>query len=147
MLKTTLAALTLILVAAGCGGKKAGATGDDTNLPSTPTELAAYAGNARYPDTQPVLDQLRIAAIVSRDNRTIKLYNFGSENIRNVDVWVNGSYVKRIGGIAPQSRVTIDTTELYNGLGRTLARSGDEVSLVQLQKGNTLYNLLGPVAE
>ncbi len=146
-----LLALATVLVA-GCGPNRnttaaqRAAIEDGTNIPDTPTELAAYAGNARFPETQPV-GELRVAAVMSRDKKSLKLYNFGTENIRDTRVWVNGSYVKRIGGVAPLSSVTISANELYNGLGHTLATRGEEVSRVQLQTMDRLYNLMGPVTE
>lgn len=152
MLRHAFAATSFFAAAvtlAGCaaGGKSAASTSTDgTNIPNTPTELAAYAGNARFPQTQPTND-LTVAAIVSRDKKQLKLYNFGKQAIRNVDVWVNGSFVKRIGGIAPQSNVVINTTEIYNGLGHTLASRGEEVSRVQLDDAGRLYNLMGPASE
>ena len=148
-LTTTAATLLTAIALCGCGGgKKSSSVNsmDGTNIPNTPTELAAYAGNARFPQTQPVMEPT-VAALVSRDNRTLKLYNFGKQPIRNVDVWINGSFVKRIGGIAPQSKVVINTTEIYNGLGHTLASRGEEVSRVQIDDRGRLSTLMGPLAE
>jgi hypothetical protein len=144
---TTLAVAALTLI--GCaGGPKSGssAPGNGTII-SSPTERAAYAGHAQFPQTQPALNDLTVAAIVSRDKKQLKLYNFGKQAIRNVDVWVNGSFVTRIGGIAPQSSVVISTTEIYNGLGHSLASRGEEVSRVQLDDGGRLFNLMGPASE
>jgi hypothetical protein len=149
MLRTiaTAAFLASALALSGCaGGGGAKSSTDGTNIPNTPTELAAYAGNARFPQTQPVVDQT-IAAIISRDKKQLKLYNFGKQPIRNVDVWVNGSFVKRIGGIAPGSNVVISTNEIYNGLGHTLASRGEEVSRVQLADSARLITLMGPASE
>ena len=145
-LTTTL--LASLALAGGCGGKRGGSSSglDGTNIPNTPTELAAYAGNARFPATQPVNDQT-LAAIVSKDKKQLKLYNFGKRNVRDVDVWVNGSFVKRIGGIAPQSNVAINTSEIYNGLGHTLQSRGEEISRVQLDTGDALLTLMGPSTE
>jgi hypothetical protein len=149
--------LTTALIAvlfAGCGPSRkstAGANGDlgtrDTpTQPLTPTQLAAYAGNAKYPNVTPVND-LRAAAIVSRDRSQIKIYNFDRAPLRTVNVWVNGSFVQQINGIAPQSKVTIFTNELYDGLGFTFASKQEEVARVQLETSDGLYNLMGPAAE
>jgi hypothetical protein len=141
--------LVSVLAASGCaGGPKSSSSSstDGTNIPNTPTELAAYAGNARFPATQPTFDQT-LAAIVSRDKKQLTIYNFGRQAIRNVDVWVNGSYVKRIGGIAPQSKVAINTSEIFNGLGHTLASRGEELARVQLDEGGRLVTVQGPLAE
>jgi hypothetical protein len=143
---TPVLAAGLLLAGCASNGGKSDATMDGTNIPNTPTELAAYAGNARFPQTQPSND-LTVAAIVSRDKKQLKLYNFGRRAIRNVDVWVNGSFVKRIGGIAPQSSVVISTNEIFNGLGHTLASRGEEVSRVQLDDNGSLFTLMGPASE
>src|SRR5678816_4334482 len=79
------------------------------------TQLAAHAGNAKFPNTRPS-DDRRLAAVVSRDRKTIKIYNFESNPIRAVNVWVNGSYVQPINGIAAQSKAAIRTDKLYNCL-------------------------------
>jgi hypothetical protein len=141
---TVLAAAALAV--AGCGPSKPKDSTGTGAIISSPTERAAYAGHAVFPMTQPIND-LAVAAIVSRDKKELRLYNFGKQAIRNVDVWVNGSFVTRIGGIAPQSKVVISTMEIYNGLGHSLASHGEEVSRVQLDDGGRLYNLMGPASE
>jgi hypothetical protein len=148
MLRTILTAPVLLAAFAlgGCAGKGGKGSGDTSNLPSTSTELAAYAGNARFPQVQ-ATNYSNVAAVLSRNKKQIVIYNFGEQAIRSVDVWVNGSFVKPLGGIAPLSNVAINTNEIYNGLGHTLASRGEEVSRVQLQSGDQLYTLMGPVAE
>ena len=149
--------LTLAVVAslAGCAANNeygsndgdpngnAGLAADDTSLPNSPTELAAYAGSTPYPVQQTAQD-LRLAAIVSPDGKTIRLYNFTGQNLRDVRVWVNRSFVKPIGGIAKNSRVVIRSDELYNGLGHTLAGRNERAQHVQLQTLDALYNVMGP---
>jgi hypothetical protein len=144
---TTLAILAGAVAIGGCGPNKptSASTGNGTII-SSPTERAAYAGHAAFPATQPS-GELPVVAIVSRDKKQLRLYNVGKQAVRNVDVWVNGSFVTRIGGIAPLSNVVISTTEIYNGLGHSLASRGEEVSRVQADEGGHLYNLMGPVTE
>ena len=112
----------------------------------TSTELAAYAGHARYPQTQPT-DKINVVAIVSRDKKQIKLYNVEKDALRDVKLWVNGTFVKPIGGIAPSSAVTVKTDELYNGLGHTLSSRNEEIGKVQIETNGMLYDVLGHVAE
>ena len=140
-------AATALVIVSGCGPSKPStdATGNGAII-SSPTERAAYAGHQAFPQTQPT-GELPVVAIMSRDKKQLNLYNVGKQAIRNVDVWVNGSYVTRIGGIAPQSKVIIATTEIYNGLGHSLASRGEEISRVQVDDAGRLYNLMGPVTE
>ena len=110
------------------------------------TQLAAHAGNAKFPNTRPS-DDRRLAAVVSRDRKTIKIYNFESNPIRAVNVWVNGSYVQPINGVAAQSKAVIRTDKLYNGLGNTFASRNEEVARVQIETQDGVYNVMGPATE
>jgi hypothetical protein len=149
-------AALLVAVLMGCasGGRgaqrnsMAGSTGP-TDPPAeamSDTQLAAHAGNAKFPSIR-AQDDRRIAAIVSRDRRTIKLYNFESNPVRAVNVWVNGSYVQPIQGIPGQSKAVIRTDKLFNGLGNTFASRNEEVARVQLETPDGLYNVMGPATE
>ena len=147
-------AVILMAVLFGCAGgnrNRSSATGASGSVTPpaeamTATQLAAHAGNAKFPDVRPTNDQ-RIAAIVSADRRTIKLYNFDTTPIRAVNVWVNGSYVQPINGIAGQSKAIIRTDKLYNGLGNTFASRNEEVARVQLETQDGLHNAMGPATE
>jgi len=110
------------------------------------TQLAAYAGNARFPSTQS-RDSGKVAAIVSKDRRTIKIYNFEGQPLRTVNVWVNGAYVQPLQGIPAQGRAIIRTDKLFNGLGDTFAKRSEEVARVQVETREGVYNLLGPATE
>jgi hypothetical protein len=149
-------AVILMAVLFGCagGGRGRSRTTSETNGDVTPpaqamsdTQLAAHAGNAKFPTTQPQ-DGRRIAAIVSKERSLIKLYNFESSPIRGrINVWVNGSYVQPIQGIPAQSKAVIRTDKLYNGLGNTFASRSEEVTRVQLETPEGLYNVMGPATE
>ena len=150
-------AVILMAVLFGCAGgnrnrsgsSSAGASAGSVTPPAeamSDTQLAAHAGNAKFPSARPT-DEHRIAAIVSRDRRTIKLYNFDTGPVRAVNVWVNGSYVQPINGIAGQSKAMIRTDKLFNGLGNTFASRNEEVARVQLETPDGLYNVMGPATE
>lgn len=142
----------------GCAGpnpKRSSAvaeSGDGSNSATPPaeamtdTQLAAHAGNAKFPTTT-ASDDRRVAAIVSADRKTIKLYNFDNVPVRAVNVWVNGSYVQPINGIAAHSKAVIRTDRLFNGLGNTLASRNEGVARVQLETQDGLFNVMGPSTE
>jgi len=156
MSRQALAVLVVAVVFGCAGGNRnrsdsasAGGGTSPTDPPAeamSDTQLAAHAGNAKFPKTQASSDH-RLAAIVSRDRRTIKLYNFEGTPIRAVNVWVNGSYVQPITGVPGQSKAVIRTDKLFNGLGNTFASRGEEVSRVQLETPDGLYNVMGPASE
>jgi hypothetical protein len=152
-------AVILMAVLFGCAGGNRNRSSTPTTSASTSaaavtppaeamtdTQLAAHAGNAQFPNTRPS-DDRRLAAVVSRDHKTIKIYNFESNPIRAVNVWVNGSYVQPINGIAAQSKAVIRTDKLYNGLGNTFASRSEEVARVQIETHDGVYNVMGPATE
>jgi len=154
MLRPTLAALVLVALAGGCAGgssaaRNSGSAARDMDPPAeamSDTQLAAYAGNARFPSTQ-ARESWKVAAIVSKDRRTIKIYNFEGQPLRTVNVWVNGAYVQPLQGIPAQGRAMIRTDKLFNGLGDTFAKRSEEVARVQVETREGVYNLLGPATE
>jgi hypothetical protein len=156
MLRHTLIALFVATLAGGCAGgrpaSKATSSGNGNGGMDPPaeamsdTQLAAYAGNAKFPNTQPQTD-VRVAAIVSGDRKTIKVYNFENQPLRAVNLWVNGAYVQPIQGIPAHGRTIVRTDKLFNGLGDTFAKRSEEVTRVQLETREGLYTLLGPATE
>lgn len=153
MLKQGLAIMAL-LVMAGCasdqGSQPAASSGSQSSQvaplqPPTSAELAAYAGSHQYPQGEQTRNDIRAAALVSRD--MIKIYNFSTDTIRDADVWVNRAYVRHISAIAPGSSVAIHTTNLYNGVGQQFADKGEHVNIVQIDQDHNLQTLMGPAAE
>ena len=151
------AALSISL-AAGCGGSgrpaarnaaNGGGSGNAMDPPAeamSDTQLAAYAGGAKFPQSRP-RDDWKVAAIVSQDRKSIKVYNFEDQPLRTVAIWVNGAYVQPIQMIPPHARTVIHTDKLFNAAGDTFAKRSPEVSQVQLETRDGLFNLLGPATE
>ncbi len=148
MLRPTLvlAALTCM---AGCAATGQSSRNSAKMATAEPTseQLAAYAGRHAFPSTQPAQDNLRAAAIISRDHKTLKVYNFSKEPIPESEVWINGAYVTQIPGVAPQSNVDISTKRAYNAFGQNFSETSEPVSRVQIKTDQGLYNALGPATE
>src|SRR5690348_4381350 len=83
----------------GCESMSPDSARVSAQAPTAP-ELAAFAGAHRYPATQPT-QELKAAAIVNHDRGIIKIYNFTSRPLQNVNVWVNQAFVQHLNGIAP----------------------------------------------
>jgi len=117
--------------------------------PQTPNEaeLAAYAGAHQYPSTMPARSDTRAAAIVDGSQKLIKIYNFGTEPIRDADVWVNQAFVRHVNAIAPGSYVTVQMSNLYNGIGQQFSARGEHVNLVQIARDHEVQTLLGPAPQ
>ena len=110
------------------------------------TQLAAYAGAAEFPTTQP-RNNVRVAAIVTKDRATIKLYNFDATALRAVNVWVNGAYVQPLQALPAHSKAFIRGDKLFNKNGDRFSTRGEEVTRVQLETQDGLYDVMGPASE
>ena len=153
MVRQALAVMAVgLLVGCAGGGNRRQATSDATPtmvppaLAMSDTALAAHAGDAEFPTDRPS-DDRRVAAIVTADGRTIKLYNFESEGIRAVNVWVNGAYVQPLRAIPPHSKAPIRTDKLFNKFGQRFSERGEQVTRVQLETSDGVYNVMGPATE
>ncbi len=88
-----------------------------------------------------------VTVIVNQGKNTIKVYNLSGEPLRNSKLWVNKTFVAKVDAVAPQTNLVINTDRLYDGVGNVFAKQKLEVTTVQLQTEDGLYDLLGPVAE
>jgi hypothetical protein len=130
----------------GGGGSDSSSNSKLTTQAPTDTELAAYASRHNFPTTQPG-DDLRVAALISHDRATLRLYNFSNEPLADVNVWVNHAWLQHVSGIGANGSVTIKTIDLYNAFGKNFSSQAEPVSRVQLEIGNRFYNAMGPVTE
>lgn len=143
---TTAALVTLVGCASQSATPPARQAASESQGPTT-SELAAYAGSHQYPQGQSARSDLRAAAIVNADQGIIKIYNFGTDAIRDADVWVNRSYVRHVSAIAPGSSVAIRAADLYNSVGQQFSARGEHVNQVQVEQDHALQTLMGPAAE
>ncbi len=107
-------------------------------------QLAAYAARAEYPSEKTASTDLTAAAMVDRDHKTITLRNFSDKNLRNVHVWVDGTYVRLVNSIPAHGTVALSTAQFYDSSGRSLANQGSSISRVQVETEDALYTLQGP---
>ena len=156
MLRHALAVLTVGMLVVGCAGgagrNRRQAASNETPVMEPPAQamtdeqLAAHAGGADFPNERPT-DGRRIAAIVTKDRRTIKLYNFENEPVRAVNVWINGAYVQPLRTIPAHSKAPIRTDKLFNKDGYRFSERGEEVTRVQIETQEGLFNVMGPSTE
>ena len=148
-------AVIMMAVLFGCAGggrsrstasRSATASMDPPAQAMTDTQLAAHAGNAEFP-RQAASDGRRVAAIVTGDRRTIKLYNFESTPINAVNVWVNQAYVQPLRALPANSKSPIRTDKLFNKGGQRFSERNEEVNTVQLETPQGLFSAMGPQTE
>jgi hypothetical protein len=142
----TLVILISSLFLAGCTQSGQDGNAKLTAEAPTATELAAYAARHKYPQTQPS-DDLKVAALISSDRTTLRLYNFSNEPLPEVDVWVNRAWLQHVRGIGANGSVTIKTSDLYNAFGKNFSSQSEPVSKVQLELDGKFFNAMGPVTQ
>jgi hypothetical protein len=150
-----LTAITVIL--AGCSENNPGTSSSSsvssdngsraTTAAPTSTELAAYAASRHFPASLQGRGDLHTAAIVNRGGGIIRLYNFDSAPLRNVDVWVNQAFVQRVGALPANGSVEVRFGDLYNTVGRNLASQNEPIRQVQLVSDGNVYNAWGPASD
>lgn len=152
-MKRQAIAVLVMAVLFGCASRNrstasrnATATMDPPAQAMTDTALAAHAGNALFPSSR-ASDGRRVAAIVTSDRRTIKLYNFENAPITAVNVWVNGAYVQPLRAIPARSKAVIRTDKSFNKGGQRFSERGEDVTAVHLETPDGLFIAMGPQSE
>lgn len=147
MFRTSLAALALAAIV-GCSASVEPISSSDQSA-SREAQLAAFAAAAdnQFPADAQARDDLRVAAIVNQKNNMIRIYNFTDEPITNAKLWVNSGYVREIDRIPPNGWRTVSFGELFNSGGRVFTATRAPITNLQLQTGDDLNNLMGPIYE
>jgi hypothetical protein len=110
-------------------------------------EMAAFAASSEFPADAEASDDLRATALVNRNDRTIQIINSSNEAIRDARIWINGSFVGRLDNLPANGAVTLPMDMFYDRTGTRLSDVQAGANRVQLQAGDTLYNVQGPVFE
>lgn len=141
---------SLLIVAAALAGCSASAemepASDASQSQTANAQLAAYAASAELPQGE-ASDDLRAAAVVNRESNNLKIYNFSNRALRNVDVWVNGSFVGKVSNIPANGSAMVPRSAFYDSSGRSLAQENTMINSVQIVDDDKLYNLQGPAVE
>lgn len=140
MVRTTLALAATVWILAACQDK-----GHMAGNTLQPTELAAYAASTSYPGNARSEDPA-LGAIV-QDNGNVRIVNFSNQSINDTNVWVNQEYVYRVPTLPAKSIITLQRNWFFNSQGRDLSSEKNNISLVQVQTGEKLITLQGPVRE
>jgi hypothetical protein len=140
--RANVIAIVLATLVAGCAGKGTGLA--VAPLPNEQAELTAYAAGARFPEGTQASDDVKVTAVVDRSERTIAIRNFGDDELKDLEVWVDGKYVRRLPALAARAGVVLHFGQFYDAAGETLAAGNGTVARVQLKVGDRLLNAMGP---
>jgi hypothetical protein len=144
MLRQTFAAMALASIV-GCSANSSFHPFASSNS-GEQGQLAAYAATARYPDAKPSSD-IKAAVLINPRSNTVKVVNFSDEAIRDVNVWVNGSFVHRVGIIPSHGSVVLDREQFYDAAGENMSKVNSTPNRVDLQAGDHLYRLGNVISE
>ena len=139
MLTKSLAALALASIV-GCSANS-NFQPFASNGPDERAQFAAYAATAKYPTDMKASDDFKAIALINPGNESVKLVNYSDEPIRNANVWVNGTFVYKVGTIPSHGAVVVDRDQFYDGTGDTMQRLNATASRVEIQSGDHLYTL------
>jgi hypothetical protein len=139
MIRTSLAALALATMV-GCSAS--------SNLnpfaasKQEQAQMAAYAASAQYPTNTKAEEGRRAAAVIDAKSDSVEVMNFSDEPMRDVNVWVNGSFVHKLDVIPSHGTRTVTAGQFYDASGRTMASLKATPNRVDLQNGDKLWSLM-----
>ena len=147
MLRWGLLLLAMTIVA-GCESTGQSPPVTETNPQGpTNTQRAAYAASVHFPANINARDDLPITALINAPSNEIKLYNFSTRPLRNVDVWVNQAFVTHLDGIPARGSVTLHSGDFYNSLGSSLFNEKQAIRQIHVQSSEGVHLVWGPLSE
>lgn len=139
---TILTLAAAVALAAGCETKtdKVSAVGKEARQAISEAAVAKYPGN---PTTS---RDMVVAAVNYPEKNILEIHNLGNQSIPASTVWVNGTFMTRIDGIAPKSVATIKHSTLLEAGPATndLKALNQPVAKVEIQTDRGLYTVQGP---
>jgi hypothetical protein len=132
---------TILALVAGCEqSDKVSAVGPEARQAISAAATAHYPGHAR------TSDEVQVAAINYQEKDYLELHNLGTQSVPASNVWVNGTFMSRIEGIAPKSYVTVKHGALLEAGPATndLKHLNQPVAKVEIETDRGLYTVQGP---
>jgi len=118
----------------------------ETTENSTPRTTGLPAPTNTYPTGKTASDQLKVTALVDHDGNGLRVANASDKDIRDAKIWLDGSYFARVSSIPTRTTVTVDRKSFVNESGNSPSTLKG-VKSIQVQTGDTLYNVQGPVMD
>jgi hypothetical protein len=121
------------------------ACASDENSSISDSHAATYASRKDFPAKLKTENSTNIGATIENGAKTLRVINYGNSSFSSVDIWVNSSFVYQADNIAPLSAVTMDLSKFYDRDGHPFTEHETRVNTVQVQLGDELWTLLGPI--
>src|SRR5687768_11892851 len=118
----------------GCTDKPSMFPNSDPKLRKTKAEFAAEAKKL-FPYPGAATEDVVGAAEIDVEYDKIRLTNLSTEEWRNIDVWVNGSYAVRVPKIEAKGEGvrTLDYQMIYNAKGEHLPTNNDKYRVEKVE--------------
>lgn len=144
MVRLIAASLSILLIV-GCSSDNSTSSNASGAAGPTDTERAAYAASVHFPSEAPMTSE--IAAVSMPAEHAVKLYNFSTRPLRNVNVWINQAFVMHLNGIPARGSVTLNTANFYNALGSSLVKENQGIRQIVINSDEGVYSVMGPLSE
>lgn len=141
-LKQTLVGLCAISMIGCTASIEPAGSASSNELPEA--QLAAYAASTKYPDKN-ASDDMKLGAMVNRDDKSIQLINYTDKTLTDAKVWINQGYLYKVSSIPAHGYATLSTADFYNGSGHALSEMNNPVNRIQVETSDGLFNVQGPV--
>ena len=138
MFTRTLIGLTAVVILASCASPKAQPTGGG-DLDSA--RLTAFAATAKYPADIKAGGTTQLIALFEPHSEFISIVNVSDGLLRDVNVWVNRTYVCRAEALPPHATVELSRKRFYDAGGLNMDKLDVAALRVDLQDGDRLYLL------
>lgn len=147
MFRHTLAALAVAGLTGCAASVEPVGFGNRDQTPSA--QMAAYAAaqENQYPQNVELSDDLAVAAVVNRDGKTLRIYNFSNQPLRDTKLWINETFVHRLDSVPANASIRVGFGELYDSYGHPFSQAQAPITSVQLQSGDDVYRVQGPAFE
>jgi hypothetical protein len=138
---TAVAASAMALMV-GCEGKADKVSG----VAPEARQAISAAATARYPGNPTTSRDVQAAAINYPEKKFVEVHNLGNTSIPAGNVWVNGTYMTHIEGIAPRSYTTVQYGQLLEAgaPSNDLKHLNQPVAKVEIQTDKGLFSVQGP---
>jgi hypothetical protein len=148
--------LLILVMLSGCSVStefKAAPAGQSDAVASTTVdphaaEYSTWAARAenRYPTGATRGDSARLVVILKADTN-LALYNVGREELKDAKVWINRRYVRPLESLPPGHGIVLPRGSFFNAFSVSLANDQSPIGTIEVQEGEEIYGVLGPVAE
>jgi hypothetical protein len=146
----TIAVLTLTAILTGCAGRAELIPNGDPSLRKTAAEFAADAAK-RYPykANAPAGGDANASAEVGYVFDRIDVLNTAGADVKNIEMWVNSSYVVFLPSLPSKKIVSVPFQAIYNDAGQSFPTSNGKffsrepilVKKVEFYRDGKMYNV------